>query len=169
MYLLGASVGLIIIGNISIIAVKQAAWQNGFLLVIIVAVFNACGRLLSGILLDKIGAKNTFRIVLLFQAVNMALFSAYSSVMMLGIGAALTGLCYGGLISAIPAATAGEFGKKNLGLSYGIISTAYGSAGVLGPIMSGRIVDFTGSFHYVYVTSVVILTAAAVIISRLKK
>ena len=168
-YLLGASVGLIIIGNIAVIAVRQAAWQDGFLLVILVAVFNACGRLLSGLTLDKIGTKNTFRIVLLIQAANMALFYMYNSVVPLAAGTAVAGLCYGGVVSSIPAATAGEFGTKNLGLNYGLVATAYGCAGVLGPIMAGMIVDITGSYHYVYIVCVVLLIVSTVIISTLKK
>jgi len=169
MYLLGSSVGLIILGNIAVIAVRQAGWEDGFLLVILIAVFNGSGRILSGAVSDKIGFRNTFIIALLAQAVNMIFFNYYRTVRLLAIGTAVAGFCYGGMISVVPAAVAFEFGTKNLGVNYGLITTAYGVAGIFGPLMAGRIVDMTGSFHFAFLTSAVMLITAAIIISTLKK
>jgi len=168
-YLLGASVGLIIIGNIAIIALKQAQWQNGFLLVILLAIFNGLGRFVGGTVSDKIGIKNTFGAVFIVQAVNMIFFNHYRTTALLGIGTAIAGFCYGGLIAVVPAATAGEFGTKNLGVNYGLVNTAYGFSGIFGPIMAGRIVDITGSYHLAYLASAVLLFIAVIIIFTLRQ
>ena len=37
-----------------------------------------------------------------------------------------------------PAITADAFGAKNVGMNYGIIFTAWGAAGVVGPLMAGH-------------------------------
>ena len=168
-FILGASAGLMIIGSIANIAVKQADWENGFLLVILLAVFNGIGRFTAGTVSDKIGFRNTLRIVLILQAVNMALFSFYNTTVLLGIGSAVAGLCYGGIVSLYPAATASAFGVKNLGTNYALVNTAYGVGGILGPVMIGAILDATGSYHFAYLGSAALLILALFITVSMKK
>ena len=47
------------------------------------------------------------------------------------------GLCFGGVMGIFPSITADTFGAKNLGMNYGIIFTAWGAAGLVGPQMAG--------------------------------
>jgi len=168
-YLLGGSVGLAIISNIAVIALKQAQWQDGFLLVMMLAIFNGTGRFASGVILDKIGVRKTFGIVLLMQIANMICFNSYKTTAILSLGTALAGFCYGGMIAAMPAATAVEFGTKNLGVNWGLVNSAFGFCGILGPVMAGRIVDITGSYQYVYLCCAALLIAATIVASTLKK
>lgn len=168
MFAFSSSAGLMIIGSIATIAVKQAKWENGFLLVVIMAVFNTLGRFLAGWISDKIGINQTMRLVFILQAINMYLFSYYFLAATLGFGTAVAGLCYGALFSVFPAAAAGEYGTKNLGLNYGIIFTSYGFGGILGPLMAGKIVDATKSFHYAYIVSAMFLVLAAIVTFTIK-
>lgn len=80
MFALSSSAGLMIIGNIATIAKTQAKRENGFYLVGILAIFNACGRLAAGFISDKIGRVQTMKIVFVIQGINMALFAEYYGV-----------------------------------------------------------------------------------------
>lgn len=160
MYAFTSSAGLMIIGHIANIANKQVQWENGYLLVVLLAVFNTSGRILGGLVSDRIGHTITMRIVFLVQAVNMALFSQYLSTGTLAVGVAVAGLCYGALFSLFPAATADSYGIRNLGVNYGLVFTAWGIGGVIGPMLAARIFDSTGSYDMSYIVSTVLLIIA---------
>ncbi len=168
MYAFTSSAGLMIIGHIASIAKNQAQWENGYLLVVLLAIFNTLGRIVGGFVSDRLGHTNTMRIVFLLQAVNMAFFSQYSSSGTLAIGVAIVGLCYGALFSVFPAATAELYGIKNLGVNYGLVFTAWGFGGVIGPLLAARILDSTGSYNASYIVSAVLLIIAGAITFMLK-
>src|SRR5262245_64067505 len=46
--------------------------------------------------------------------------------------------CYGTQLSVFASTTADFYGTKNLGLNYGVLFSAWGAAGVLGPAIAGR-------------------------------
>lgn len=54
---------------------------------------------------------------------------------------ALTGFNFGGNFALFPLATANWFGVKNLGINYGLMLSAYGIGGIVGPIMAGMFKD----------------------------
>ena len=123
MFVLSASAGLLIIGNITLIAQDQAPkWDRAFLLVMVVAIFNTCGRFLSGFVSDRIGRTNTMILAFVLQAINMFLFVQYKTPALLLFGSAFTGLCYGTIFTLFPAATADFYGVRNLGVNYGCSS-----------------------------------------------
>lgn len=160
MYAFTSSAGLMIIGHIANIAKEQAQWENGYLLVVILAIFNTSGRIIGGLVSDKLGHLNTMRVIFLLQAVNMALFSQFSSYGSLALGVSIAGLCYGALFSVFPVATAESYGIKNLGVNYGLVFTAWGFGGVIGPMLAARILDSTGSYNTSYIVSAVLLVIA---------
>ena len=57
------------------------------------------------------------------------------------IAAALIGFNYGGSFALFPAITADYFGNKSVGSNYGYIFTAYGVAGLAGPLLAGYFKD----------------------------
>ncbi len=64
-----------------------------------ISIFNSAGRLVSGLLSDKIGALKTLAIALGLQTINMLLFSQFVSSPTLMVGAALAGVGYGTLLA----------------------------------------------------------------------
>ena len=167
-FVLAASAGLLIIGNIPLIAKAQAQWEKGFLLVMIVAIFNTCGRVLSGFISDRLGRTNTMILAFVLQAINMFAFSHYTTPSWLIFGSALTGLCYGPVFTLFPAAAADFYGVRNLGVNYGLIFTAFGVAGVTGSILGGRVSDIFGSYNYAFVASAIMLLLGAVLAFTLR-
>ena len=164
MFVLSASAGLLIIGNITLIAQDRAPeWDKAFLLVMVVAIFNTCGRFVSGFLSDRIGRTNTMILASVLQATNMFMFVQYKTPTLLLLGSAFTGLCYGTIFTLFPAATADFYGVRNLGVNYGLVFTAFGVAGVTGSVLGGRVRDLFGSYTYAFITCGVMLLAGAVL------
>jgi MFS transporter, OFA family, oxalate/formate antiporter len=167
-YLMSASAGLMLLGHLARIAYVQANWQAGFLLVVILSVFNALGRVTGGFLSDRAGRTNAMLLVFLIQAVNMFLFSYYQSIPALIAGAAIAGLAYGAIFALFPAATADFFGIRNLGVNYGLVFTGWGVAGIIGPVVGGLVADMTGTYNISYAVSAVMLLIGAVLVKQIK-
>lgn len=165
MYAFSAFAGLMIIGHMAKIAVKQLPppGELGFLLVAVLAIGNATGRIGAGLMSDKLGRPRTMLIVFVFQAVVMLLLAKAVSVALLVIGAFLIGFNYGALLTLFPAATADYYGTKNFGVNYGLVFTAWGVGGVFGSIAAGKIVDATGSYGGAYTLAAGLCIAAALL------
>ena len=102
-----------------------------FIAVAVMAVGNASGRIIAGILSDKIGRATTLTIMLAFQAVLM--FAAIPVVSGSGSGAVITtllatmiGFNYGTNLSLFPSFSKDYWGAKNYGTNFGILFSAWG-------------------------------------------
>lgn len=157
MYFFISSAGLMIIGHITTIAKKQAAWENGFYLVVLVAIFNTIGRMVAGFLSDKYGRIPIMKSIFLLLAITLAFFSTYTTPILLAIGTGIIGFCYGTCPALFPLTIADLYGTKNLGANYGVLFTAWGSAALLGPIIAGLAVDMTGTYSIAYGVSAILL------------
>lgn len=161
MYAFAASAGLIIIGHVATIAFIQGGLETGFLFAALLAVGNAAGRLISGVISDKLGRTNTMILVFILQAINMFAFASYSSGTMLTLGAVVTGATYGAVLALFPATTWDWFGLEHAGTNYGLVFTAWGAGGLVGPIIAGQIIDRTGGYNLAYIVSAVLLIIAS--------
>jgi MFS family permease len=151
-YACAATAGLMIIGHMAKIVVVQSAGTitNYSIFVALLAVFNASGRIIAGIISDKIGRVVTLGLVCIMQAIAMFFFPSFSTIGAFVVGAAVVGFSYGACLCIFPAATADNWGTKNMGLNYGVLFTAWGVGGVIGPMLAGKIADATGSYAAAY-------------------
>ncbi|MDD3653446.1 MAG: OFA family MFS transporter [Desulfotomaculaceae bacterium] len=168
MYACGSVAGLMIIGHLAIIANVQAGIAWAFVFVSLLAIFNAGGRIIGGMLSDKLGRTQTLLLMFALQAVNMLCFSSYNTSALLILGIAVAGIAYGSLLAIFPPITFDFFGLKNGGVNYGCLFTAWGAAGVIGPIMAGRIVDATKSYNQAYMVAAGLLVVSAILVLLLK-
>jgi MFS transporter, OFA family, oxalate/formate antiporter len=167
-YLMSAAAGLMLLGHLSGIAFVQAKWQAGFILVVILSIFNALGRVSGGYLSDKAGRTNALLIIFLLQAANMFMFSFYQSIPALIAGAVVAGLSYGALFALFPAITAEFYGIRNLGVNYGLVFTGWGVAGIIGPVIGGLVADMTGTYNNSYIISAIMLLTGALLVKQIK-
>ncbi|MDU5083461.1 OFA family MFS transporter [uncultured Tissierella sp.] len=158
-----SSAGLMIIGHVSSIAKSQVNWQSGFILVILLSIFNALGRILGGTLSDKIGRVSLMKMVFILQGVNMFLFAKYSNIGLLAIGVAIAGLCYGAAFSVFPAAVTDLYGIKNFGINYGLTYTGWGVGGIIGPMTAAAIFDSTHNYNTAYIVAGTLLVISTII------
>jgi MFS family permease len=109
------------------------------------AIFNGLGRIAWGSISDRLGRKRTIVVMSALQGVTMLmtyhLFIGFGSVPGFIIVAALIGFNYGGSFALFPAITADYFGNKSVGSNYGWMFTAYGVAGLAGPLLAGYFKD----------------------------
>jgi MFS transporter, OFA family, oxalate/formate antiporter len=127
----------------------------------VTAAGNAGGRILSGWLSDSLGRLSTLRIMVLASAVAMpALFLWREQAVLFFVLAAAVYWCYGTQLSVFASTTADLYGTKNLGLNYGILFTAWGAAGILGPSIGGRVFDAFGDYRYAFYAASAMAIAA---------
>lgn len=161
--ILAVSAGMMIMTQVTFIAKEQANWDLGYVPLAMLAIFNSLGRLLAGALSDRIGRTRTMTLAFLLQAANMLAFSHYTTWQLVIFGSAFTGLCYGTVFTLMPAATADFYGIRNLGVNYGLVFTAFGVAGVVGPMLGAGINDHFKSYDYAYLISAGMLAAGALL------
>jgi MFS transporter, OFA family, oxalate/formate antiporter len=162
-YACAATAGLMIIGHLAKIVAVQSGntIKIGFLFVALLAIFNASGRVVAGIVSDYIGRIITLVFVFIMQAMIMAFFPQFSTITGFLVGSAMVGFNYGACLSLFPATTADYWGTKNLGMNYGILFTSWGVGGIVGPMLAGSIADATGSYAMAYYIACGLLTFAA--------
>ncbi len=109
------------------------------------AIFNGLGRILWGMVSDKIGRKNAIITMTLVQGIIVLatyhIFIRFGFASGFIFAACIIGFNFGGNFALFPALTADYFGNKNLGNNYGWMFTAYGIAGILGPQLAGWFKD----------------------------
>lgn len=160
MFASGATAGLMIISQLSTISKVQARISWGYTMVALLAIFNAGGRILAGWLSDRIGRAWTMRIFFALQTLNMFAFRFYQTPELVALGASIAGLGYGSLLSLFPSTTYDFFGTKNGGVNYGLVFTAWGVGGVIGPLMAGVVVDATKNYSIAYTISALLCLLA---------
>jgi MFS family permease len=69
----------------------------------------------------------------------------------------------------MPSFNADYFGTKYLGQNYGVILTAWGVGGVVGPFIAAKVHDVTGSYHGALIPVAIMLVVAAIIPFLVKK
>ena len=130
-FFIGAGAGLMVIGSVAGLA-KKSMGPMAFVAVAIMAIGNAAGRVVAGVLSDKIGRKATLSIMLGFQALMM--FAAIpivgsGSATLLVIAATFIGFNYGSNLCLFPSFAKDYWGFKNYGLNYGVLFSAWGVGG----------------------------------------
>ncbi|MDZ7619509.1 MAG: OFA family MFS transporter [Patescibacteria group bacterium] len=168
MYACGAGAGLMIISKLAEIAMVQAGLEMGFVLVAALGVGNGGGRIITGILSDKIGRKATLLMCFVLQAVLILLLSQttegswLANAWVLSVVSALIGANFGANLALFPSMTKDYFGLAHFGMNYGLLFTAWGFGGFLLALLAGKVYDVTGSFNFAYYSSAALLVGAAI-------
>ncbi|MBN1880680.1 MAG: OFA family MFS transporter [Deltaproteobacteria bacterium] len=182
MFVFSALAGLMVIGNIKLFGIDaletyatadvaaRASAIAGTAMAIFYSLLNGIGRITWGSVSDKLTRPKSIFAMTLFQAVMMAiLFWLGRSEWGFYIAAALIGFNFGGNFALFPTATADFFGAKNLGANYGLVFTAYGIAGIIGPTLGGKVFDATGSYLGAFIPAAVLCLIASVLALIIKK
>jgi nitrate/nitrite transporter NarK len=164
MYFVGAGAALIIIGGVAGMA-KKSMGEMAWIVVALMALGNAGGRIVAGILSDKIGRTTTLLIMMSAQAavIFSLLYISESQALLLVTAATLVGFNYGTNLSLFPSATKDYFGLKNFGMNYGLVFSAWGIGGFIFPRVSQMIVAQTGTMHTAYIMCSILLVISALL------
>ncbi len=166
MFSLGTFAGLLLIGQLSKIGLEQAGITSGYILIAVYAVFNATGRLACGVISDRIGRMRTLMLMYALQVAIYAVFVRLVTPTSLMFGVAVVGFTFGGMLTLFPATCADYFGLKNFGVNYGMLITAWGAGGLLGPLLGGLVRDLTGTYSISYTISSMVSVVGIVLALR---
>jgi OFA family oxalate/formate antiporter-like MFS transporter len=119
--------------------------------VAILAIFNALGRIFWGKISDIIDRPRAMMMMFLAQGMAFMILIGIRSPLGIILASAWVGLNFGGIFSMFPSATSDYFGLKHFGVNYGWIFTAYGVAGIMGPVVGGVIRDETQEFLLAFI------------------
>lgn len=117
---------------------EQLAIKGGLILAI-ASIFNGLGRLFWASVSDKIGRKNVFLVMFASQALLYCYIPQITSATVFTIAACYLLACYGGGFAVMPSFAADSFGPGYIGKVYGVILTAWGAAGVAGPLVFAQV------------------------------
>ncbi len=163
LYFIGAGAGLMVIGSVAGMA-KSSMGGKAFLVVAILAVGNAAGRIVAGHLADKVGRCRTLAGVFSLQAVMMfgaiPIIGAQSpSATLLVILTTAIGFNYGANLALFPTFAKDLWGMKHFGMNYGILFTAWGIGGFFMSKFSQALKVSSGSFTTSFIMSGSLLVA----------
>ncbi len=146
---LNSSAGIAIISQASPMAqeISHVSVATAAALVGIISIANGSGRFLWAWFSDAIGRNTVFLTMFLLQAAAFLLLSHVSGFVSLAVLAFVILLCYGGGFGTMPAFAADYFGAKDIGSIYGLMLTAWGAAGVVGPTLIAQVRSWSPQNH----------------------
>ena len=135
-FMLACMGGLMMIGFAKPIAVSKGLADTATIGVLAISMFNSVGRLIWGIVSDKIGRKNTIIILLAGSAVLSLFVTSVNGYLIYAL-IALIGFFYGGLLSTFPSLVADTFGAKHMATNYGFVLLGFGAGAILSSQIAG--------------------------------
>jgi len=145
---LNTTAGIAIISQAAPMAqeIAGADAAQGAALVGIIAIANGSGRFFWAWLSDAIGRRTVFLLMFPIQAVVFLLLPSIHAFGTFTMLCCVILLCYGGGFGTMPAFAADYFGAEHVGSIYGLMLTAWGCAGVLGPTLIAVLRQTTGGY-----------------------
>ena len=172
-YFIGAGAGLMVISSVSGIA-KKSMGAAAFIAVAVMAVGNAAGRIVAGVLSDRIGRQWTLMLVLLFQAVLMFVaipVTAHGSMpgLVIVLLASMIGFNYGANLSLFPSFAKDLWGLKSFGVNYGLLFTAWGVGGFVLSRLSQMLKAQSGTFNSSFIAAGLLLIVGGLLTLGLRR
>lgn len=124
-----------------------------------VSVFNGCGRLGIGFLMDKLGWKKTMFLnngIMLLSGIVLCVGDKSNIGIVVLIGMLLMGICYGGGITISAALIRGFYGEKHYAANFSVVNLCLIPASIIGPIISAALYDMAGNYWTTFVMVVVL-------------
>jgi len=145
-YALGTSAGLMVISQLVPFArSKGVPLALATTAIFIGAAGNAAGRILSGWMSDALGRLNVLRLMIAISAIAMTILPRTGGIVAVPVFmfavVFIVYWCYGTQLSVNASTTSDFWGTKNAGINYGLLFTAWGVAGIIGPRIGGVLFD----------------------------
>ncbi len=171
-FFIGAGAGLMVIGSAKGLA-KASMGEMAFLVVAIMSIGNAAGRIVAGVVSDKIGRANTLVIMLVFQAVLMFLAipvigGTYNNPLAMPLLVTFMVFNYGTNLSLFPSFAKDLWGAKHFGMNYGVLFSAWGVGAFALVRVSEMLRVKTGGFTMSFAAAGALLVVGAMLAGTLK-
>ena len=165
-YCLGSAAGLMVISQLVPVGEAAGLGAAAGLGLTIGAIGNTGGRVLSGWMSDTFGRLNTLRLMVLVSAAALPVFYSFAGqVVLFYLLLVVIYYCYGTLLSVFASTCADFYGTRHMGVNYGLLFSAWGVAGIVGPVIAGRVFDATGDYRQAFFIAAGLAVVALVSLS----
>jgi MFS family permease len=127
-----------------------------------------CGRIICGLVADRVGAKRTLATCLVLQAGAIALFGPAHELDTLYAVSMLFGFSYGGAMPLYAILVREHFPAKIMGSVFGVVAMISTLGMALGPPVGGWLFDRFGGYGWLYAASSAVGIAAALLAMTLR-
>jgi MFS family permease len=111
------------------------------------------GKIVCGLVADRVGAKRTLVAGLLIQAVAISLYLVTRDLWGFYAVALAFGFAYGGVMPLYAVVVREYFGQKIMGATFGAVSATATLGMALGPLAGGWLYDGLGSYTWLFIAS----------------
>jgi MFS family permease len=158
----GAAPGLVVFAAAAPLAAARGLGPGAVgAAVSLLAAGNLAGRLGAGWWSDRVGRLPALAAALAATTVAIAGLVVVAAPGVVLTGLLVVGLAYGAVSALVPAATADRVGARAFPVVYGRVFTAWGCAGLLAPLLGGRLTDVDGPQAGLLLLAVPLAAAAA--------
>ena len=164
-YLLAVLAGLMALGHAA--AIVDDAGGPGGAAVVAAGLASASGGLWIALVADRTATDRLLRLLPLGSAVVLVIAAVVSHGVVLMVSVAGIAFTYGALIAIYPLAVAQRFGQDGYSRAYGRVFTAWGTAGLVGPVGAGHLFEVTGSYRIPMFMAAVAAIGSAVVARQL--
>ena len=128
------------------LSMAEASAVAGTAMAVFFSLANGVGRIVWGMISDRLGRRRSVMAMAGSQAVFLLAFTWMAGAPgTLYLGAALIGFNFGGNFALFPAITADTFGNERVGQNYPFVFLSYGAGGIVFPLLGGVLGDL-GNF-----------------------
>jgi MFS family permease len=121
------------------------------------------GKIVCGLVADRVGAKRTLVTGLALQAVAISLYLVTRELWGFYAVAMVFGFAYGGVMPLYAVVVREYFGQQIMGATFGAVSTVATLGMALGPLVGGWLYDGSGSYAWMFIASSAIGAGAVAI------
>jgi MFS family permease len=132
-------------------------------LLTLIGIFGIGGRLVSGLVSDRVGIKPVIVFCLLALAVGTAWIAFHKDAWTFYSFACIYGVVYSGFVTMMVRIARQVFGAKALGSIFGALMVSDGVGFGVGPWLAGYVFDITGSYQASFIAVTSGLVAAAIL------
>ena len=129
-----------------------------------VAVGSVAGSYLGGFMSERVSGRVGLSLPLFLQMAAIASVPLGATLPVVFAALGLSGLCYGALTAAVPVEVLRKSGASGFARDYGRVVTAWGLAGLAGPVTAGHLYDLTGGYSTSLSVAAVLSAASCLLI-----
>ena len=111
------------------------------------------GKIICGLVADRVGAKRTLVVGLAIQAVAVSLYVFTGNLASFYALALMFGFAYGGVMPLYAILVREYFGARIMGTTFGAVGFASTLGMALGPVAGGWLYDALGSYFWLFIAS----------------